>query len=322
MYIGEQLSELSDRRLTWAAQLGVQHVAVHTPAVADAQAGDGTWSAAAIKRVQERLAAFGMALDVLALDVEALWPMLLRRDPAAGALIERLQQNIRVAGEAGVPCLKYRMQPIGIPRTGRTPGRGGARYSHFDVRQWTDHSLTEAGQLSPEDCWDAMTSLLEGIVPVAEAAGVRLACHPNDPALPHDTGLRGIHHILGSVEGLKRFVDIAPSTYHGLNFCQGTVAEMCVDPATEVLEAIRYFGERQKIFMVHFRNIKGGYLRFDEVYPDNGDVDMLQAMRVYQEVGYQGMFCPDHVPQSDVDPGGERQFAYCLGYIRALIQAT
>jgi mannonate dehydratase len=149
-----------------------------------------------------------------------------------------------------------------------------------------------------------------------------MACHPHDPAVPHDTGLRGIHCVLGSVEGLKKLVSICESPYHGLNFCQGTVAEMCVDPAAEVLEAIRYFGERQKIFMVHFRNIRGGYLRFDEVYPDEGDVDMLAAMRVYKQVGYQGMFCPDHVPQSDVDPHGERQFAFCLGYIRALIQAA
>jgi mannonate dehydratase len=97
---------------------------------------------------------------------------------------------------------------------------------------------------------------------------------------------------------------------------------MCVDPATEVLEAIRYFGERNKIFMVHFRNIRGGFLNFDEVYPDEGDVDMLQAVRAYKEAGYQGMLCPDHVPQSDVDPGGERQFSFCLGYTRALIQAA
>ncbi|MER3423816.1 MAG: hypothetical protein C4293_11885 [Nitrospiraceae bacterium] len=90
----------------------------------------------------------------------------------------------------------------------------------------------------------------------------------------------------------------------------------------EVLEAIRYFGSQGKIFMVHFRNIKGGFLNFEEVYPDNGDVDMYQAMKVYKEVGYQGIFCPDHVPQSDVDPDGERQHSFCLGYIRALIQAV
>ena len=72
--------------------------------------------------------------------------------------------------------------------------------------------------------------------------------------------------------------------------------------------------------MVHFRNIAGAYLDFDEVYPDNGVVNMHKAMRVYQEVGYHGMICPDHVPLSDVDPEKERQFAFCLGYIKALLQ--
>jgi mannonate dehydratase len=109
---------------------------------------------------------------------------------------------------------------------------------------------------------------------------------------------------------------------NGLNFCQGTVAEMCVNPATEVLEAIRYFGERDKIFMVHFRNITGGFLNFNEVYPDNGDVDFVKAMRLYKELGYRGMFLPDHVPQSEADPDGERQHSFCLGYTKALIQAV
>jgi mannonate dehydratase len=159
------------------------------------------------------------------------------------------------------------------------------------------------------------------VIPVAEACGVALAFHPQDPPLPRD-GLRGFHHALGSVDGLRRYLDLTPSKYHVMNFCQGTVAEMCADPATEVLDAIRYFGGCGKLFMVHFRNIKGGYGAFEEVYPDNGDVNMLAAMRVYQEVGYQGMICPDHVPQSDVDPDRERQFAFCLGYIRAHLQVV
>ena len=97
---------------------------------------------------------------------------------------------------------------------------------------------------------------------------------------------------------------------------------MCQDPKTEILEAIRYFGSRKKIVMVHFRNIRGGMCNFDEVYPDNGDVNMFEAVKAYKDVGYEYMLCPDHVPQSDVDQGGEKQFSYCLGYIRALLQAA
>jgi len=328
MYLGEQLGDLSERKLTWAAQLGVAHVAVARPDVMGIENLDGTWNVSGLKALQSYLASFGMALDVLALNMPSTYmtrqrfPGIMRGLPSREAEIEVIKQNIRAAAEAGVPCLKYNLNLLGVPRTGRTPGRGGARYSHFDLTKWTDHSLTEAGPLPAERAWEHITYFLERVVPAAEECRVRLACHPHDPAVPHETGLRGVHCVLGSVEGLKRFLSICPSPYHGLNFCQGTVAEMCMNPATEVLEAIRYFGSQKKIFMVHFRNITGGFLNFAEVYPDNGDVDMYRAMQVYKEVGYQGMFCPDHVPQSDVDPDGERQHSFCLGYIRALIQAV
>jgi len=326
MYIGEQLGDLSDRKLAWAAQLGVEHLAVQTDqGIANP---DGTWSVPEIKKVQTRLAEHGMRMDVLTLGLESVYmtrarfPGIMQGQPSRDAEIEIVKQRVRAAGEAGVPCLKYNLNLLGVPRTGRTPGRGGAMYSHFNIAEWTDHSLTEAGPVSEERLWEAITYFLERVVPVAEGAGVRLACHPHDPAVPRDTGLRGVHCVLGSVEGLKKLIAIAPSKFHGLNFCQGTVAEMCVNPATEVLDAIRYFGEQGKIFMVHFRNIKGGFLNFDEVYPDNGDVDFLAAMRLYKQVGYEGMFLPDHVPQSEADPDGERQHSFCLGYTRALIQAV
>ena len=33
-----------------------------------------------------------------------------------------------------------------------------------------------------------------------------------------------------------------------------------------------------------------------EVYPDEGDIDFVKAIRVYKEVGYPYMLMPDHVP--------------------------
>ncbi|MGH2461525.1 MAG: mannonate dehydratase [Chloroflexota bacterium] len=328
MYIGEQLNDFSDRKLSWAAQLGVEHLAVNSTRTSNIENEDGTWSVPAIKTFQKRLAGFGMTMDVLTLDLQSSFlshhrfPSIMRGLPGRDAEIDIIKQNVRAAGEAGVPCLKYNLNLLGVPRTGRTPGRGGAQYSHFDIDKWTDDSLTDAGPMPPEKMWEIIGYFLERVVPVAEEAGVRLACHPHDPAVPHDTGLRGIHRVLGSIEGLKKFVSIAPSRYNGLNFCQGTVAEMCQNPATEVMDAIRYFGTEKKIFMVHFRNIKGGYLNFEEVYPDNGDVDFYQAMKLYKELGYEGMFLPDHVPQSEADPDGERQHSFALGYTRALIQVV
>ena len=135
-------------------------------------------------------------------------------------------------------------------------------------------------------------------------------------------GYRGITNVLGTIDGLKKFVAMHESPYHGLNFCQGTVSEMLEDPGREIFDVIRYFGRRRKIFNVHFRNIQGRFLDFRETFVDDGDVDMLQALRVYKEVGYDGMLMPDHVPTIAGDAGGRQAFAYTFGYIKALIRAV
>ena len=128
--------------------------------------------------------------------------------------------------------------------------------------------------------------------------------------------------VLGTVAGLQRFVTLHESPYHGLNFCQGTVGEMLDNPAAEIDDVIRWFGKRDKIFNVHFRNIKGRKLSFMETFPDEGDMDMAQSLRVRREVGYQYMLMPDHVPEIDGrDPSGTA-FAFCYGYIRGLLDAT
>ncbi len=331
MYIGEQLNDLSDENLTWAAQMGVTHIAVNAtrgPGTEAIEHPDGTWRVEGIRAVQRRLAGYGITMDVLSLDLQSTYvtrqrfPRIMLGQPGRDDDIAIIMQNVRAAGAAGVPCLKYNLNLLGVPRTGRTPGRGGVTYSQFDIDQWTDTTPTEFGPRPAEQVWEAITYFLERVVPVAEAAGVKLACHPHDPALPPG-GLRGVDTVLGSVAGLQRFLAITPSPYHGLNFCQGTVAEMCADPRREVPEIIRHFGERGAIFMVHFRNIRGGYLNFEEVFPDEGDVDMYQCIKLYQGLDYRGMILADHVPHSQVDtPWGHRQRSFCLGYIRALIQAA
>jgi mannonate dehydratase len=140
--------------------------------------------------------------------------------------------------------------------------------------------------------------------------------------MPPGRGYRGVETVLGTVDGLKKFVAIKESPYHGLNFCQGTVSEMLKKPGEEIFDVIRYFGTRRKIFNVHFRNIRGGFLNFQETFIDDGDVDMLKAMRVYKEVGYDGMMMPDHVPDIQGDSNDAQGFAFALGYIKALIAAV
>ena len=178
---------------------------------------------------------------------------------------------------------------------------------------------TIAGTVSEDEYWERIDHFLAAVVPVASVAKVRLACHPQDPHTP--PGYRGVTSVLGTVDGLKRFVQLHESPYHGLNFCQGTIAEMLDDPAREIFDVIRWFGERGKIFNVHFRNIRGRKLDFMEAFPDEGDMDMPRSLAAYRDVGYQYMLMPDHVPQIDGrDPSGVA-FAYSYGYIQALIDA-
>jgi mannonate dehydratase len=228
---------------------------------------------------------------------------------------------IRNTARAGIPAVKYNFTVLGVVRTESTPGRGGSRYSTFVYNKAKQEPpLTEAGPVPADVFWERITYFLERVVPVAEEYKVKLACHPHDPGMPKIKGYRGVDRVLGSVDGLKRFIGIKASPYHGLNFCQGTVTEMLENPAKEIFDVIRYFGSRGKIFNVHFRNIRGRFLDFQETFPDDGDIDMIRAMRTYKEVGYDGMLMPDHMPRIEGDEQGRQAFAFGFGYIRALIQ--
>src|SRR5207245_5472837 len=142
-------------------------------------------------------------------------------------------QMIGNCGKAGIPAVKYNLTILGVVRTPSTPGRGSARYSTFIYdKAKQDPPLTEAGAVSEEMMWERITYFLKRVVPVAEESKVRIACHPHDPGMPLDKGFRGVIRVLGHLDGLKRFIEINPSNYHGLNFCQGTVSAMLKDPNT------------------------------------------------------------------------------------------
>ena len=60
--------------------------------------------------------------------------------------------------------------------------------------------------------------------------------------------------------------------------------------------------------------------RNDEVFIDEGDVDMARAMREYIELGYDGLIDPDHAPvmETDTQWGRQRGYAFSIGYMTAL----
>jgi mannonate dehydratase len=324
MKLGTQ-HQSSDEMLRILAALGVTHICSELPSAHF----DEAWSVEGLTKLRERVESFGVRLEAVPLPLSSSYiaksenpHIMLGQSPERDREIDNICRMIENAARAGIPILKYNMTILGVVRGERAPGRGGAGYSAFDYAKTPQEPpLTEAGPVSAAMMWDRITYFLNRVIPVADRNRVKMACHPHDPAMPAEQGFRGVHRVLGSVDGLKRFIEINPSPYHGLNFCQGTVSEMLKDPNREILEVIRYFGSRKKIFNVHFRNIHGGFLNFQETFPDCGDVDMLAALKVYQEVGYEGMLMPDHVPIIEGDPGGRQAFAFAYGYIRGLMQA-
>jgi mannonate dehydratase len=316
----------ADADLRLLAALGVKHICSALPS----RTLDANWSVEGLTRLRERVERFGIRLEMVPLPLSntpvgrAENPnLLLGKSPERDREADRICQMIRNAARAGIPAVKYNLTLLGVVRTEPTRGRGGALYSTFvHAKLPPEAPPAEGGPVGAEQMWERITWFLKRVVPVAQECKVRLCCHPHDPPMPRDQGFRGVHTVLGSVEGLKRFVEIEASPYHGLNFCQGTVAEMLRQPGKEIYDVIRYFGSRGKIFNVHFRNIKGGFLDFQETFPDDGDVDMLRALRVYKEVGYDGMIMPDHVPQIEGDAGRAQAFAYAFGYIQGLIQVV
>jgi len=334
----------SDEVLRVVAALGVTHICSRLPSP---QLNE-SWSVEGLTKLRERVESFGLTLEAVPLPMSSSFitksespDIMLGKSPDRDREIENICTMIRNCSQAGVHLVKYNLTILGVVRSEGTAGRGGAIYSSFDYaearRSWrpagspsgttggdgsTDPGLPGISAISADMMWERITYFLNRVVPVAEEYKVRIACHPHDPGMPPDTSFRGVHRVLGSVDGLKRFVEIHASPYHGLNFCQGTVSEMLANPGTEIFDVIRYFGMRKKIFNVHFRNIRGGFLHFQETFPDCGDVDLLAALRVYKEVGYDGMLMPDHVPAIHGDDGGRQAFAFAFGYMRGLMQAA
>jgi len=321
MHLGTQTQARDDDDYRMMAQLGIRHIC------ADPPGSPRRWSLADLLRMRDHVASFGLQLDMVQLPLSSRpveqqeSPDILTAGPDRDRQIDEICALIENLGRAGIPAAKYNLNLIGIPRTAREPGRGGAMAEAFRWDQ-VDHAAAPglAGVLSEDENWARIEHFLSRVVPVAEASRVRLACHPHDPYTP--PGYRGVTRVLGTVAGLQRFVQMHESPYHGLNFCQGTIAEMLADPRAEIAEVIRWFGHRGKIFNVHFRNISGARLSFRETFPEEGDMDMWASLQLYAEVGYRHMIMPDHVPTiSGRDPVGTA-FAFCYGYIAALLQAA
>jgi mannonate dehydratase len=93
-------------------------------------------------------------------------------------------------GRAGIPVLGDNRMVNGVWRsTYANPIRGGARATAFD-RAPTERAPPIAGrEYSEDEFWDNHAWFIRRVPPAAEAEGVVLAIHPNDPPVERLGGL-------------------------------------------------------------------------------------------------------------------------------------
>ncbi|MGH8293883.1 MAG: mannonate dehydratase [Steroidobacteraceae bacterium] len=342
--LGCQSGPATDEHFAFLARFGVRHVCAG-PVIAEP--GRLCPTVEELSRLRERAQRHGLNLEMTdslllrstLIDVEKRPAIMLGTSPERDGDIEAFQQLLRNCAAAGIGTVKYNMSLLGVVRNRTEIGRGGVVYGGWKAGgDAAPPALTRAGEVDESTYWERIRYFLERVVPVANECKVRIACHPHDPGLPAE-GYRGVRCVLDSVAGLDRFLSIEESPYHGLNFCQGTVCSQLEAPAKEIFDVIRHFGARGKIFNVHIRNIRGRRGDFVETFPDDGDIDMVRAVRTYREVGYDGMLMPDHVPLLPLERAGDpyaynygeaspaadghcESFAFAYGYLRGLLLAT
>jgi mannonate dehydratase len=309
-----QFDQATDEYLQFAAQFGAPDVLLNTANLPGAQ----RWELADLVKLRLRVEQYGLKLAALENVPTFFYDHIMLNGPRRDQQIDNMIYTIRSIAGAGIPIFGYHWMPSHVWRTTPVPIRGGALATAFDEGLADRLPLTHGRIYTEEELWANLEHWIRIITPIAEEERIRLGIHPCDPPV---AVLGGIPQILRNFAGYKRLIEIHPSPSNAIEFCQGTMSEMRDD--VDIYDKIRYFGSRDKILYVHFRNVSGTVPRFYEEFVNTGYVDMHKAMEIYYDVGFEGFFIDDHVPQTFQDtPWGHRGRAFANGYIQGLIEAV
>lgn len=300
-------------------QAGVRYAVGGLPKSNALVGGELPWDFMPLLRMKEAYEAAGFELAA----IEARPPLnkAKRGLPGRDEEIDHVCTLLDSMGRLGIPvwCYEWMADFNWVRSSTAIRGRGGSLVSGFNSSKLSDAPPTELGPISEAALWNNLEYFLRRVVPVAEKARVRLAMHPDDPPV---SPIRGVGRIMRSVQSFERLLDLVPSPVNGITLCQGNFALMTEDlPAV-----IREFGGQQKIFFVHFRDVKGTADNFVETWLDEGKTDLVACIRAYREVGFDGPMRPDHVPTVEGDSNENPGYSgygrlYALGYVRALCEA-
>ena len=318
-----QVQEIDDETAAFALQLGVKAVQLNTPTLDD---GDGYWTYESLAALKARCENFGLNLVALENVPQPFMHSIKLGGPDQARQLDLYRQTIVNVGKAGIRYLGFNFLVAGVWRTeAEAAGRGGAKVSAFDLASVDKGNAAGGPQgntgfevsVSEDELWDNFTTFLQAVLPVAEAAGVRLALHPDDPPV---RAIGPTARIFYSVDNLARAYEIAGgSPAFGFDLCLGTVSEM-EGGAAAVHDAIERFGPVGAICYVHFRQVQGTVPSFQECFLGEGNYSPREVIDLLRRVGFQGYLLDDHVPHVVGDTAwGHRARAHAIGYMQGLL---
>ncbi|MFO1196215.1 MAG: mannonate dehydratase [Burkholderiaceae bacterium] len=280
-------------------------------AVYDVPVGE-VWPLERLLALRERIASHGLAFDVVE-SIPVHEDVKLGK-PARERLIENFCASVRHCAAVGVKVVCYNFMPVFdwtrtetakvLPDGSTTLAFDAAEVARIDPSKgialpgW-DASyrpaqlaglLAEYASVGEERLWENLEFFLERVIPVAEAAGVRMAIHPDDPPRP----IFGLPRIVKNRNDLLRLTRIVDSPSNGLTLCSGSLG---ADPCNDVEALVREFGGRGRIHFAHLRNVKverdGTFFESSHRSCD-GSLDIARIVKAYHDVGFDGWFRPDH----------------------------
>ena len=322
-----QFQEITPSRLQFIKQCGCDDVQLNTPTLP----GEERWEYDDLARLVEQATEAQLRLITVENVPPRFWDRIMLGEDGREKQLDNMVYTIRNIARAGIPILGYAFMPTGVWRTSAdTAVRGGAVATafHYETARAAgarDESpfgvwgrVHAEREYSEQEIWENYCWYLERILPVCEEVGLRLALHPDDPPVP---SLGGTGRVFRNFENFRRAMETFDSPMHGLDFCHGCWSEMSAGAG--VTDAIRYFGERNKIFYVHFRDVQGPVEDFTECWLGDGNCDPVETIRTLKQVGFHGFLLPDHVPRMVDDTDWcHRGRAWTVGYIKALIAAV
>jgi mannonate dehydratase len=307
--------DLSDEYIRFACQVGCDGFDIHSPDNVPGIAERGYADAQGTRQLLDKLRRFGLGVYRVAPPTPDRY---FAGESGGDEEVDNLCRTLEALGKAGVPFMStpihWATNPGRRSGTVKTFHRGGYTMYAFDHAQMRRGEANRSPEETPdvEAHFEKCVRLLERLVPIAEANGIRLITHPSDPPLPEAEF---------SPKRWSKLMDAVPSAHNGLLYCIGTRMESGVN----IHEDIRAFGRRGKILHTHFRNVKGTiptHGGYEEVALHDGDKNMFSILQSLRSIGFDGGLQLDHMPRYDGDNAFQGMAsAYAVGYAKALLTA-